>query len=262
MRTLIKYGIDIFRFSLQNRIQLEFFLLFTLLLSLNGCSRKPSGVPLPLGQRTESFNNNQSLSLNNRYLIYLPAQVNRQKKKKWPLILYLHGGSLRGDSVERVKSYGLPRRLSQQADFPFIVLSPQCLPEQTWNDPEALIRLLDEVEEHYPVDRARIYLTGISMGGGGAWLLGSRYPDRFAALAPICGAAQVSWACGLKNIPIRVYHGAKDTTIPLRRSQEMVDAVRGCHGQVELIVLPDAGHDLTRLYEADDLFTWFLSHHK
>lgn len=232
------------------------------MLFVGGCAHKSRGVPLPVGQQPETFNHNQSHSLNNSYLIYLPDQVNRQKRKIWPLILYLHGGSLRGELIERLKSYGLPRRLSQQTNFPFIVVSPQCLPGQTWSDPEALIRLLDEVESRYPVDRTRVYLTGISMGGGGAWLLASRYPERFSAVAPLCGAAQTSWACGLKSVPTRVYHGAKDTTIPLRRSQEMVNALKACQGQVELIVLPDAGHDISRLYEADDLYNWFLSHHK
>jgi predicted peptidase len=237
-------------------------LLCTLLLLLGGCARKPRGIPLPLGQQTESLSSIKSLSINNQYLIYLPGQINLQKEKRWPLILYLHGSSLRGTLVDRVKTYGLPHRLAQQTDFPFIVVSPQCFPGQTWSDPEALIRLLDEVERRYPVDRTRVYLTGFSMGGGGAWLLASRYPERFAAVAPLCGAAQPSWACGLRNVPVRVYHGAKDTTIPLRRSQEMVNALQACQGQAEFIVLPDAGHDISRLYEAEDIFCWFLSHHK
>jgi predicted peptidase len=228
----------------------------------DGCAHKLHRIPLPVGQQTETFNHLQSLTLNNNFLIYLPDQVNRQKEKKWPLILYLHGGSLRGELVERVKSYGLPRRLTQQVDFPFIVVSPQCLPGQTWSEPGALIRLLDQVESQYPVDRTRIYLTGFSMGGGGAWLLASRYPERFAAVAPLCGAAQTSWACGLKNVPTRVYHGAEDITIPLRRSQEMVNALKACEGKAELIVLPDAGHDISKLYDTDDIFNWFLSHHK
>lgn len=232
------------------------------MLFVGGCAHRPRGVPLPVGQKTETFNITQSLTLNNNFLIYLPDQINRQKRKMWPLILYLHGGSLRGEPIERLKSYGLPHRLARQTDFPFIVVSPQCLPGQTWSDPEALLRLLDEVESRYPVDRTRVYLTGFSMGGGGAWLLASRYPERFAAVAPLCGAAQTSWACGLKNLPTRVYHGAKDTTIPLRRSQEMVNALKACHGQAELIVLPDAGHDISKIYESDDIFSWFLSRHK
>jgi len=233
-----------------------------LILLMAGCSRAPRRVPLPIGQQPQIFSGELGSSLNREYLLYLPEEINRKKQKRWPVILYLHGGSLRGEKVERVKSYGLPRWLEKQRNFPFLVISPQCPPGQRWNDPEGLVRLLEEVCRRFPVDHSRVYLTGISMGGGGAWLLASRHPEWFAAVAPLCGPGQTSWACGLKSLPVRVYHGAKDTTIPLRRSEEMVSALKACGGQVELMVLPEAAHDLTWLYERKELFEWFLSHRK
>lgn len=229
---------------------------------VTSCARKPARIPLPTGQNAQIFPAKPGRTLNSKYLLYLPEEVNQKKKQRWPLILYLHGGSLRGENIDRVKSYGLPHRLEQQKDFPFIVVSPQCSSNQTWMDPEALIQLLDEVEKRYPVDPSRVYLTGISMGGGGAWLLASRHPERFAAVAPLCGPAQTAWACGLRDLPVRVYHGKKDTTIPFRRSEEMVKALRECHGQGELILLPTAGHDLSWLYDRNEIFDWFLSHRK
>lgn len=225
------------------------------------CGRRAVRVPLPTGQQPQTFAANHSTALNSQYLLYLPKNVN-QRGKLWPLILYLHGSSLRGDNIERLKAYGLPHRLATDGDFPFIVVSPQCPAGRSWDDAEALNALLDEVVRRFPVDTSRIYLSGISLGGNGAWFLGSRHPERFAAIAPLCGPAQTTWACSLKEVPVRVYHGAKDTTVPLQRSEAMVKTLKECGGDVELIVLPKAGHDLSRIYEEDELYDWFLKHRK
>ena len=126
---------------------------------------------------------------------------------------------------------------------------------------EALNALLDEIVSKYAVDEDRIYLTGLSMGGFGTWSLATAYPERFAALAPICGRGNPEKAHVLKDIPVWVFHGAKDETVPPENSQQMVNALKECGADVQYTIYPDAGHDSwTETYNNPKLYEWFLEH--
>lgn len=119
---------------------------------------------------------------------------------------------------------GIPRIVEQQADFPFITISPQCTYKGCWlNEADALNALLDEVSATYAVDTDRIYLTGLSMGGYGTWYLATKYPERFAAIVPIASGGDPEKACALKDVPVWAFHGAKDDVIPPEESEEMVN---------------------------------------
>ena len=145
--------------------------------------------------------------------------------------------------------------------FPFILVSPQS-PGRGWN-PDTLSALLDDVEKNYRVDKNREYLTGLSMGGYGTWALAAAQPHRFAAVAPICGGGNPKDAEKLKALPIWVFHGAKDPTVPLARSQEMVDALKSAGSEVKFTIYPDAVHDSwTETYDNPEFYTWLLSHTK
>src|SRR6185312_8308672 len=122
-----------------------------------------------------------------KYLIYQPADYDKQDK--WPLLLFLHGAGERGDDLELVKKHGPPKLAAEGKDFPFIVVSPQC-PKDRWWEPIELVALLDDIGSKYKVDADRIYVTGLSMGGFGTWRLAFYAPDRFAAIAPICGGGE------------------------------------------------------------------------
>ena len=137
-------------------------------------------------QRTKSFERQAKVTVGARYLLFLPKDYDAKSRKTWPLILFLHGSGERGTNLWSVARHGPPKLVKTQADFPFIVVSPQCPSGQTWNN-DTLLALLDEVAAHYQVDATRVYLTGLSMGGFGTWSLGLEHPERFAALAPICG---------------------------------------------------------------------------
>ncbi len=185
----------------------------------------------------------------------------------WPLILFLHGAGERGSDLEQVRQHGIPRIAPQQENFPFITLAPQCPANHWWSDYlDVLIGLLDTTLEHYAVDPDRIYLTGLSMGGYGTWHLAAEYPDRFAAIAPICGGGL--WAYGfpervadIRHIPAWVFHGAKDELVPLRESEVLVNALREAGGDVQFTVYPEAGHDSwTETYDNPALYDWFRSH--
>lgn len=193
------------------------------------------------------------------YLVYLPDEY-AKSDKKWPLILFLHGSGESGSNLSLVKKHGPPKIVENKPDFPFIVVSPQSPRRGGWNR-DALKALLDEVLANYHVDRDRVYLTGLSMGGYGTWLLAATYPHYFAAIAPICGGGDPDDASKIKDLPIWVFHGAKDEAVPLRRSEEMVAAVKKLGADVKFTVYPEAGHDSwTETYDNPELYRWFLSH--
>lgn len=196
------------------------------------------------------------------YLLHLPQDYSATSDQKWPLILFLHGKGERGDDLELVKKHGIARIVDEQPDFPFIAVSPQCPGESWWTEETtALKALLDFILATYPVDADRIYLTGLSMGGYGAWALGSEYPELFAAVAPICGGGDTEKVCALKNTPVWVFHGDDDEVVPFSESAKMVAALSACKGKVTFTIYKDVTHDSwTQTYANPELYDWFLSH--
>lgn len=215
------------------------------------------------GQQSKAFEKTITQTLSCKYFLFLPEGYG-EKDKRWPLILFLHGAGERGDDLNKVKVHGPPKIVEKRKDFPFIVVSPQCPAGVWWNDKlDVLINLLDEIVAQYNVDTERVYLTGLSMGGYGTWALASRYPDRFAAAAPICGGGMRIMAFGLKDVPIWAFHGGKDPVVPVEESQEMVAAVKARGGNAKLTVYPEANHDSwTETYNNQELYDWFLKHRK
>lgn len=212
---------------------------------------------------------NRELDVN--FLLYLPKEHAAQPKKKWPLIMFLHGAGERGDNLDRVKVHGPPKLVEQGKAMEFIIVSPQCPRETIWND-ELLITLLDDVVKRYHADETRLYLTGLSMGGYGTWSLGLTHCDRFAAIAPICGggdfikAYNAGGAKGksLRTLGIWAFHGAKDTVVPLAESERMVTSIKKFgHPGPKLTVYPEARHDSwTKTYANPELYKWFLQHQR
>jgi predicted peptidase len=195
------------------------------------------------------------------YLLYLPKEYGKETDKKWPLMLFLHGSGESGSDIEKVKMHGPPKLVAGGKEFPFIIVSPQAPTSRIGWQVETLNTLLDDVIQKYSVDQDRVYLTGLSMGGFGTWALASANPERFAAIAPICGGGQPFMARRLKNVPAWVFHGGKDPTVPVKNSEDMVDALKSAGGDVKLTIYPDAGHDSwTATYDNPELYTWFLAH--
>ncbi len=203
--------------------------------------------------------------LDEQYLIYFPKEYEEQQKT-WPLLLFLHGLGERGNNLELVKKHGPPKLVEQGKDFPFIIVSPQCPEDRIWQTPlsvEFLDKVLNEVTKRHRVDEDRMYVTGLSLGGFGAWTLALAYPDRFAAIAPICGGGDPEKAERIKHLPVWVFHGAKDAVVSIEQSQVMVDALERVGGNIKFTVYPDAGHDVwTETYNNPELYEWFLKHHR
>ena len=160
----------------------------------------------------------QEVDLN--YLLFLPESYNNDQETNWPLILFLHGIGERGNDLELLKIHGIPKIVEKEKKFPFIAISPQCPADYDWRDgimQETLLELLEKTLNNYRVDKDRVYITGLSMGGYGTWALATKRPDLFAAAVPICGGGDPSTASLLKNLPIWVFHGARDKVSIARR---------------------------------------------
>jgi predicted peptidase len=117
------------------------------------------------------------------------------------------------------------------------------------------------MEDRYNIDRNRIYITGLSIGGTGAWALAAKSPHRFAAIAPICGDGDPEWAVQLKTVPVWAFHGAKDDAIPLAASERMVQAIQTVGGDARLTVYPEGEHNCwDETYRNPELYRWLLAH--
>ncbi len=197
------------------------------------------------------------------HLLYLPRGYADDPQRRWPLIVFLHGSGERGHDLEQVKVNGLPKRLDAGFTLPCVVISPQCPPGLRWTDGwmlEGLNALIDDALTRYRIDAHRVYLTGMSMGGFGTWALGAAHPEKFAALAPVCGGGDPSQAFQLRRIPIWGFHGAQDTVVPVQEMKTMADAMERVHGTMRLTIYPDAGHDAwTATYDNPELYTWMLA---
>ncbi len=194
-----------------------------------------------------------------QYLRYLPAGYEEEREKRWPLVLFLHGAGERGNDIEQIKQHGLPKLIEAGQDFPFVVISPQCPPGEWWNI-WALEGLIEQTARELKIDRDRIYLTGLSMGGFGTWALAVRHPERYAAILPICGGGERQLARMLRDMPIWAFHGDEDAVVPVERSQEMIDAIKKLGGSPRLTVYPGVKHDSwTATYENPEIYEWMLS---
>jgi predicted peptidase len=209
-----------------------------------------------------------------RYLVYLPEGYEDDPERDWPMIFFLHGSGDEDYDSTFVLSFGLPAVLlagEQPQDFPFVVISPQAFPGETWWSPEiipTLGALLDEVSETYRVDTDRVYLTGLSMGGYGSWWLATAYPERFAAMVSISGSGyrtpfvpEPETLCRLAEVPIWAIHGALDRISEAGASQmNVVMLEQQCSADVAWTLYEDEGHlgAYERAYRDPAVYEWML----
>ena len=194
------------------------------------------------------------------YLLYLPESYQTEQKKEFPLIIYLHGASLRGSNLNLVKKYGLPHLIDKGEKFDFIIASPQCPEGLYWDSENWFDNLYTELTSKYRIDINRIYLTGMSMGGFGTWNMAMKYPDKFAAIVPLCGGGNNSNICRIRQVPVWAFHGTKDSVVPIRRSKELVKKLRQCGGDVKFSQLKGKGHAIQWVYEDQQIYIWMLEH--
>ncbi|MGH9323449.1 MAG: prolyl oligopeptidase family serine peptidase [Vicinamibacteria bacterium] len=221
-----------------------------------------------------------------KYQVFVPA--NWTPQKKWPVIFFLHGAGERGADGDRQVDIGLPARLREMKDFPAVVVMPQCNRGAWWGDAEMegqAFAALEEAMKEFNGDPQRIYLTGLSMGGYGTWAFGYKYPEKFAALVPVCGGVVASrrfitapsWhpfsknpadpyqetASHLTKIPIWAFHGEMDPVVPAAESRKLTEAVKAAGGNVRYTEYPGVEHNSwDRAYWEEELLPWLLAQEK
>lgn len=197
------------------------------------------------------------------YALYVPPEYTPEES--WPLVVFLHGIGERGDDGLFQTEVGIGRAIRRHADrFPCLVLMPQCPEGRLWGGAvEDIETAMAQTRAGYNVDPARIYLTGLSMGGYGTWRYGAEHVDLFAALVPICGGGRPQDADELAKVPIWAFHGAEDRSVDPRKSREMVDAVREAGGDVRYTEYPGVGHNSwDAAYDDPNTVEWLLDQRK
>ncbi len=213
--------------------------------------------------RAQSWNSGQFVDGRDtmQYLVNYPVGY-ADSTAGLPLVLFLHGGGEGGRDLEKVKRNGLPYEINQGRSFPFITLAPQNRFERGFWDHVMLGYLLDDFLANNKVDADRVYLTGLSRGGLGAWMLAMHTPDRFAALAPVCGAVPASYDIWIPDtLPIWVFHGTDDDLIHPSESVRMIENLRRkkMDPMPKLTLFEGVGHNSwEQAYAGDALYEWLL----
>lgn len=196
-----------------------------------------------------------------RMWVALPREY-AQRRERWPLLIFLHGSGERGTELEKVKVHGPPKLVAQGANYPCIVVSPQLEESARWWDTERLHKLLGGLKARLHVDPQRCVGTGLSLGGFGVWHWATAYPRDLAAIAPVCGFGDPAKVAAMRSVPVRAYHGAQDSVVPLAPHVACVEALRAAGGTASLTVYPGVGHDAwTPAYNDPGLLPWLLAQH-
>lgn len=217
------------------------------------------------------------------FRVFIPKHWTR--KKKSPVILFLHGAGERGDDNLAQTRVGIgPSILRQQETLPFIIVMPQCPRNRWWTEPDMqaqALKALDQTIKEFNGDPQRTYLTGLSMGGYGSWVMAANNPTRFAAVAVVCGGVRPpprvsapqptdgvtaaadpygAVAARIGKTPVWVFHGGADPVVPVSESRKMVEAIKAAGGSVRYDEYEGVGHNSwDKAYAEAEIFTWMLA---
>jgi predicted peptidase len=221
-----------------------------------------------------------------RYQVFVPEDWTPHEK--WPVILFLHGSGERGEDGMDQTDVGIGTAIrSDRGHFRAIVVMPQCRKNTWWTQPpmdDLAMATLQAVSREFHGDPQRTYLTGISMGGYGSWHLAEKYPDKFAAMAVICGGihppeatlkahpelvkfsppdgpkAYADAAAQVGKMPVWIFHGADDNIVPVTESQRMVEAMKAVGAEVHYTEYPGVKHvSWDKAYDEPKLYPWLFS---
>jgi predicted peptidase len=210
------------------------------------------------------------------------APEKTEEGKQYPLVLFLHGSGSRGTDNKGQLRNGVSEILdtAEQLGEPVYLIAPQCPPGRRWSEPtddwiglkdaggknpllDAIVALMADTADKHPIDRKRIYITGLSMGGFGTWDMLVRSPQTWAAAIPICGGGDPITAPRFKHVPIMIFHGTADEVVPPKSSEQMSDALIEANGKVELCLYHEVGHDSwTQTYKDPEVIKWLFAQRK
>src|SRR5262245_32404227 len=213
-----------------------------------------------------------------KYVVFVPH--NYKKGAPTPTILFLHGAGETKQQPAKQKEGAKPKAppkmpvevgigpaiKKREKTFPFLTIIPQA-PRFGWgagsDGGKLALAILDEVEKEYSVDKKRLYLTGLSMGGMGTWSLAMAMPEKWAAIVPICGRGDTKTADKIKDLPCWAFHGDADTAVNVSGSREMIAAIKKAGGDPKYTEYPGVGHNSwDKAYATDELYEWLLKHSK
>jgi dienelactone hydrolase len=217
------------------------------------------------------------------YLEYLPADYN-SNSNKYPVVIFLHGIGERGPNttdiakleaaIWSVDNIGPPRHAKDGTQFPFILISPQ-LKDNYSNWPSSYVmEVINHVKTYLRIDERKIHISGLSLGGYGAWTVLQDYPKLFASASPVCGGwNDKSKACGIaaENVPVWAFHGDKDTVVPMSVSSNMVNAINACTPTpsplAKLTIYTNVAHDAwnkayapNHTYHNPNVYEWLMTY--
>lgn len=214
------------------------------------------------------------------YRLLKPEKI--EPGKSYPLVLFLHGVGERGTDNAKQLTHGVGEfaKPENRQKYPCFFVAPQCPADDRWGDvdwsllsrtmPEEpcvplklALELVDKLATELPVDRRRLYITGISMGGFGVWDAIERRPDYFAAAMPVCGGGDTAQAPKLKDLPIWAFHGGLDVLVPATRTTAMIEAIRKAGGTPKMTIYPMVSHVCwTRAYTDPAALAWLFAQKK
>lgn len=226
---------------------------------LLGCAAQ-STVPVSGALTPRALDVTVAHHVSYKYLLYLPKGYDGEKA--YPLVVFLHGVGERGSDVRKVEAWGPPRLVAAGEQFDFVLAAPQC-PAGRWWRIDDLEVLLGDVEKRYAIDRSRVYLTGLSMGGCATWDWLLRDPHLFAAAVPISGWSNpIAPLYGDCVTPVWAFHGGADPVVPVEGSEKMVEAFRKKGVEAKLTIYPKVGHNAwSATYANPEVYRWMLGHH-
>lgn len=207
---------------------------------------------------------------------------NYDAQKKYPLVIFLHGAGERGDDNEKQLVHGMSDFASDEVmdKYPAFVMAPQCPTGEAWGGINRLaksatppgqlspalaatLKAAEALQKEFSIDDKRLYITGLSMGGYGSWAALTNRPDQFAAAAVICGGGDPMAVEKFKHVPIWVFHGGDDKTVPVERSREMVEALKAAGGNPKYTEYPGVGHNSwAQTYSNPELYEWLFAQKK
>ncbi len=223
-----------------------------------------------------------------RYQVYVP--VDYDASRPYPVVLFLHGAGERGADGLLQTHVGIGAAIRQNRErFPFLVVFPQARPNGLWvgDIADQALKALDQTIEEFNVDRRRVYLTGLSLGGHGTWYVAARATGRFAAIVPVCGFVALprsdmpaenkarllaenpfaalsdpyqAVASQIRNVPVWIFHGGADTVVSVEESRRMVQALKALGADVKYTEYEGVGHNSwDKAYAEPELISWLLS---
>lgn len=201
-------------------------------------------------------------AVNNGYnfWFYIPEEY-ADGSHPLPLVIFLHGASLCGNNLNRVRRYGVLDAIDKGKIIPTLVMAPQNS-GGAWN-PEKLNNLLEWAKENYAVDTTRVYVLGMSLGGYGTMDFCATYPEKIAAGMALCGGCSKKDVSGLGKLPMWIMHGTADRAVSVRESQKVVEQLQqdGNDALLRYDWLKGGNHGiLARLFYLQKTYDWLFSH--